>query len=252
MAREYRKKLTTLADKFSTPNDASFRLTSKATIEVTTMLEYLKKIGKNKLAILYMNNDTGVGLKNALVANAKDYGIEIVFNEGFNTDTLDYRSLLLKMKQSGEDVMYNASLGVYFGKVLTQANELGIKTLFVSYRGADDPTLINIAGKLADGIIYTTGYDNTSTTKENTDFIKTYQVKYNEVPNEYAAESYEAVKIIADAYTRCHNNITCTGSYISSIKDRPSVFGNLTFDINGDVVHQFYLKTVRDGKFVKL
>lgn len=244
--------VSTLADKFSTSNDSTFRLTSKADVEVTTMLEYLKSIGKKKMAIFYMNNDTGVGLKDALISQASKYGIDIVFNEGFNTDTSDYRSLLLKIKQSNADVIYNATLSVYLGKVLVQANELGIKSLFVSYRGADDPTLIKIAGKLADNIIYTTGYDLESKSKENVEFVNSYFAKYNEMPNEYAAESYEAIKMIADIYINCKNNTTCAGKFISDSVYRTSVFGNLSFDINGDVIHKFYLKTVMDGKFQKL
>jgi branched-chain amino acid transport system substrate-binding protein len=248
---------STLATNFTTPNDLSFRLSAKADSEVLPTIQYLKNQNLTRLGIIYLNNDIGISLRDSLKKNTQGTSITVVAEEGFNGDVTDYKTHLLKLKNAGVDSIYLASIASQSNVILTQANDLGIKVVFLSYRAAEDPALLK-AGKLAENVIYTNAYDSNSTSSENKEFVKMYRDKYNEIPNGYAVEAFEAVRLIADVYVKCGNTVTdvkakdCTISYLTGIKNRPTILGPISFDINGDVIYDFFLKTVRDGQFIKL
>ena len=44
----------------------------------------------------------------------------------------------------------------------------------------------------------------------------------------------------------------CTMKYMNGIKDRATLFGPISFDSFGDVSYGFFLKTVRNGEFVRV
>jgi branched-chain amino acid transport system substrate-binding protein len=249
---------STLAKDYSTPNDLTFRLTPRAENESSIAIQTLSQKGVKKLGILYMNNEIGTSLRDALVESAKTSDVKIITEEGYAPDSTDFKTPLLKMKSADIDGLYLAALSPHTAIILKQANELKIKVVFFSYRAAEDPVLVQNAGVLAEGLLYTSAYDINSNSAENTEFIKLFKEKYNEVPNGYAAEAYEAVRLIVDSFNKCGSTveseqaIACTKNYLFSIKNRPSVFGPLSFNINGDVEYPFIVKTIKDGKFVKV
>ena len=44
----------------------------------------------------------------------------------------------------------------------------------------------------------------------------------------------------------------CVQNYLTNLRDYDSVLGKLSFDENGDVYYDFFVKTVRNGEFVRL
>lgn len=76
--------------------------------------------------------------------------------------------------------------------------------------------------------------------------------KYGNNPDGYAADGYEGFKLLALAFINYGKDNTCMKSWLENLKDYKSVFGDIKFDTNGDVFYNFFLKTVKDGKFVKL
>ncbi len=249
---------STLAAKYTTPEDLSFRMTSKADQEVTPVQSYLLAQHLTKLGVMYMNNEIGVSLNDALNKITEGSSVKIVSSEGYPADATDFRTILLKMKSAGVDSLYLASLAPHSAIILKQADELGLKVPMVSYRAAEDPVFIKNAGALAERLVYTNAYDSNSNSPENIEFSKRYMEKYNEEPNGYAAEAYEATRLIADTYSKCGDTtldmkaVECSKSFLFGIKGRSTLFGPLSFDRNGDVSYQFFMKTVRGGKFVKL
>ena len=248
---------STLANGFTTPNDLTFRVTSKVETGVSKVVEYLELKNLNKLAVIYMTNEIGVSLRDGLRKSLADSQTQIVHEEGFAPDLNDFRTLLLKVKGSGADSLYLASLASHTSTLLKQAKELGLNVKYISYQAAEDPVLIKNAGDLAEAVVYVSAYDVNSGDSLNSEFTSLYREKYGEDPNGYAAEAYEATRLVAETYVKCGStlesteNIQCAKDFLFNIKNRPSLFGPLSFDSNGDVTYPFFLKTVRDGKFVR-
>ena len=83
------------------------------------------------------------------------------------------------------------------------------------------------------------------------DYQKKYEAKYGNKSEAFAANSYDAMKIIAQALEVCGTDTNCIKDEIYKIKDYPGMGGLTTFDQNGDVVKSIIFKTIKDGQFIK-
>lgn len=242
---------SSLANNFSSPNDLSYRTTAKGEVEAKPAIEFLANKGSKRLGIIYMQNDIGTSLLESLKKEASLAGITILAEEGYPAEQNDYRTILLKMRSTNVDSIYLASLASQVAIILKQADELGLSSTLITYRAGEDPVLIKNAGVLAEKIFYTNSYDDTSPNSKVKEFDDAYRTKWGEGSNGFAAEAYEATLLIADTFAKCGNDRECAKTFLSSIKNRPSVIGPISFDEYGDVVYPFFIKTVRDGKFVR-
>ena len=229
----------------------TFRVTSLADEHIPALVEYLDNHNYKKLALLYANNEFGVAFKESF-ENFPNKKISVV-PYGFSSEDMDFRTLLLKVKNDKTDAIFFVGLVKQFVGVLKEANELGIKKKFFSQWSVEDQQLLDGANDLAEGIIYTYPFDyNTPYSK---DFTFKYQQKYNKVPNGYVAESYVGTMLMGEAINACQNkvNVNCWKDYLDKIKNFPTIMGLVTMDSRGDIkAGKVFLKTVKDGKFVKL
>lgn len=236
---------------YSSSNDLSFRTSPTTDIEAETLADFLDGRYEN-LSILYMNNDIGLSIAGSLKAMLKKINspIVIVEEESFSLDNTDFRTQLLKIKEKGADVVFVPALASHISLMLRQSKENNITVQFVGFRSTEDPQLLKNAGELAEGVIYSYGFD-TSGSEEANRFSASYEARYGENPDGYAAEGYEGLRLTVLALASCNKNIECAKSYLHNLKDYNSVFGNLSFDENGDVYYKFFLKTIRNGTFVR-
>jgi branched-chain amino acid transport system substrate-binding protein len=240
------------AKNFTSPNDVSFRVSPTIETEVEIMADYIKEKGYKKVSVMYFNTDVGINILDAIKVELAGSGSQVSTEDAFALDATDFRTYLAKVKQAQSDAIYAIGTAAHLSNILKQANELGIKVQFLGFRAAEDPTLTKNAGVLAEGFVYTYAFDSEDNRKETKDFVGAYKAKYNSVPDGYAAEGYEGMMLTAAAFDKCGKDYPCIQSYLSGLKNYKSIFGDLSFDQNGDVTYPFFLKVVRDGKFVRL
>jgi branched-chain amino acid transport system substrate-binding protein len=240
------------ARQYSSLGDLSFRTSPTTDTEIKVLADFIKSKQYKNIAILYFNNDIGVSVTNSLVDNLANYSGTVVSQEAFVLDTVDYRTYLLKIKQLNPDVVFVAGTAAHLSTILRQASELGVETQFLGFRASEDPLLIKNAGSLAGGFIYTYAFDSLGNDKLTRAFVHAFKNKYDAWPSGYAAEGYEGMKLVAEAFVRCGKNYQCLGNYLSGLKNRASILGPLTFDRSGDVEYPFFLKIVKNGQFIRL
>lgn len=235
---------------YSSPNDLSFRTTAGTDSEAGAMVEYIKSKGFKRIGILFMNNEIGVSLDKSL-KKLLDQSL-VVLDEGFLVEATDFRTQIAKLKKLNADAVYVAGTTAHLSVILKQSKDANIKTQFLGFRTVEDPSLIKNSGDLANGVIYTYGFDIESDNKEVIEFTNAYKNKFNTLPNGLAAEGYEAYRLVAGSFVKCGKDYECIQSFLQAQKNYKSVFGSLSFDENGDVSYPFFLKIVKSGQFVKL
>ncbi len=249
---------STLANNYSTPHDLSFRLTPKGDLEAAPAMAYMQSKGYKKIAILSMTNEIGVSLADSLTkaAETTEGGtneVKVVAKETFAPDAVDFRTQLSKIRAESPDVIYLGALGSHSAQILKQAEELGIRSAYMGFRAVEDPVFAKNAGDLASKVVYTNAFDPESDRAETKTFVDAWNAKYpGEEPTAYAAEAYQSVLFMAEAFDACGKDYGCIQKKLEGFKDHPSVFGPISYDENGDISYAFLLKTVKDGKFVKL
>ncbi len=239
---------------YSSANDLSFRVSPKTDIETKVMAEYLAKQNLQNIGILYYNNDIGVSVARDFTAELGKLNtdVKVVSSESYPLDTNDYRSYLLKVKNLKTDGLYVIGTAAHMSNIIKQARELDIQASVFGFRPTEDPVLLKNLGQLAEGIIYTYGFDTLSTVPPAKQFTADYKQRYSELPDGFAAEGYEGMRLVGEAFAKCGKDNDCIKNFLLNLKDYDSIFGKISFDRNGDILYPFFLKTVKDGKFLRL
>ena len=157
-------------------------------------------IAENKLAkkvgIIYDSSDVySSGIEEKFEAEAKDKGLQIVSKAAFTADSkTDFGTQLQKAKDAGADLLF---LPIYYQEasiILKQADTMGYKPKFFGVDGMDGIlTVENFDTKLAEDVMLLTPFAADAKDKAVQNFVKTYKEKYEDTPNQFAADSYDAV-----------------------------------------------------------
>ena len=78
-----------------------------------------------------------------------------------------------------------------------------------------------------------------------------YQEKYHEMPELVAANSYDAMMVLAKTIAVVGDDTQEAKEYMGTIKDFAGAGGSLSFDQNGDAKKDIVIKTLKGGVFVK-
>ena len=178
-------------------HDNVFRLCFSDPEQGTKSAEY---IAKNKLAtkiaVIYNSSDVySNGIYTNFAAEAKKEGLDVVAAEAFTADNkTDFSVQLKKAQSSGADLVF---LPIYYQEasiILKQADTMGYKPKFFGVDGMDGIlTVENFDTKLAEDVMLLTPFAADAKDKTVQNFVKTYKEKYKDTPNQFAADSYDAV-----------------------------------------------------------
>lgn len=220
------------------------------TVEIATLA--VKQLGLKKMAVLYANAAYGVTTKDSVVRSFAKEGGEILgvvaFPEGFT----DLRAQLVELKSLNAPAVYFIGTIKDSGRLLKQAQELGLKTQWLTYNAFESPEIFQIAGDAAEGVIYTSSnpFDLPDHPSNAQSFLKAYEAKYAERPNIYASTAYDAIKLLALADASPDNSPEGLRNFFSAIREYQGASGLVTMDERGCVRKPVFLKSVRNGQFV--
>jgi len=184
-------------------NDAAFRVCFQDSAQGTASANY---IADNELpmevAVLYQSDiDYSVGLYNSFVAQAEERGITIVETQTFTDDTkTDFSTQINAIKDAGVELVF---IPIYYSEAatfLTQAQgKLAEGTIFFGCDGLD-----GILGAVADpaqaeNVMLLTPFVADDPNEAVQAFVTAYQTAYGEVPNQFAADGYDAIYAIKAA-----------------------------------------------------
>lgn len=149
-----------------------------------------------KIGIIYDSSDVySSGIEEKFEAEAKTQGLNIVSKAAFTADSkTDFGTQLQKAKDAGADLLF---LPIYYQEasiILKQADTMGYKPKFFGVDGMDGIlTVENFDTKLAEDVMLLTPFAADAKDKTVQNFVKTYKEKYKDTPNQFAADSYDAV-----------------------------------------------------------
>jgi branched-chain amino acid transport system substrate-binding protein len=239
------------ADDIKNSGDYIFRNVPTNSAQGKSMADFTtNKLKAKSAAILYMNNDYGITLKNSVQKHFVENGGKITTVEFYNPGDKDFRAQLSKIQTEKPDVIFYPGLYQESGLILKQARELKLKAVFIGGDGSIAPELIQIAGKAAEGSFYTNmaiGYGVTDT--EINKFLAAFKTEYGEEPSVYSSYAYDAANLLADAIKRDGYSAEGIKAALYHTKDFRGVTGITNFDSYGEVDKPFYIYEVKGGKF---
>lgn len=169
-----------------------------------TAADYImdNKLG-TKIAAIYNNADAySTGIYNAFKAEVESKGGSVVYSGTFaSDDNADFSAQLNGAKNAGADLVF---LPIYYtpaSLILAQADSMGYEPTFFGVDGLDGILALDgFDTKLADNVMLMTPFNPWSEDEEVSAFVKAYEDAYGETPNQFAADAYDTVYALYDAY----------------------------------------------------
>jgi branched-chain amino acid transport system substrate-binding protein len=206
-----------------------------------------EKLGYQRVAVLYDRIDlySQSGYE-ALTEAFADNGVEVVATETFETGDTDFSAQLTRIEALDPDAVFVSALSPEMTLILIQGRDLG--TSFIILEMTIDE--VKAAGAAAEGAITFTSWIHTASTPGNQAFVQKYEETYGQNPNPWAAQSYAAVYILAEAIGDAQSkHPTAIRDAMANIMDFDTVLGQFSFDVVGDAVYNPIILIVDNGQF---
>lgn len=198
-----------------------------------------KTLKVKNVAIFYdSSSDYSKGLAEVFQKTFESKGGKILAKEAFLGKDVDFKSALTKLKATNPEAIYVPGYYEEVSKIIKQAREIGITCPMMGSDGWESPKLAEIAGKDAlKGCYYVSAFNAQDTDPSVQSFIKAYKAKYNEEPDIFTMQGYNAGLVLFDAMKRAGaEDGTKLAKAIAETKDLPIASGKLTFDADHNPV----------------
>jgi branched-chain amino acid transport system substrate-binding protein len=230
-----------------------FRNRVSGELEVRKLAEVARRgLHLSRVAILYINTDYGKSYADLFTKRFTALGGKVLLAESFQQGQTDFRTVLLKIRAAPRlDAVYLPTHITEGANILKQARELGLSVQFLASNAIEGPELIKIAGRAADGVIYTAPlYDAGSQSSAVERFDQEFKKRSGMHSEMFGAHAYDAIKILASVMRKADGNAIAVRNGLLRVKNYVGVSGVTTFDANGDVLKPIATKQVKGGRFV--
>ena len=216
-----------------------------------------------KLAVIYDSSSVySSGIEATFVEEAQNKGLEVVAEEAFTADSkTDFSTQLQKAQSAGADLVF---LPIYYTEasiILTQANGMGYEPAFFGVDGMDGILGVeNFDTSLAEGVMLLTPFAADADDEKTKAFVSTYKEKYGDVPNQFAADAYDAIYVIKAAIEQAgatpDMSVSDMGTALTGAMTSISVDGltgdGMTWQATGEVSKAPKAVVIKDGAYAAM
>lgn len=239
-----------LAGKGCHPN--YFNVSWQNDVPAEVMGQYLNGKGVKRVYLLAPNYPAG---KDVLAGFKRFYQGEVVAETYTKLGQADYAAELANIRDAGPDAVFfflPGGMGINF---LKQYNQFGMKERIPVYGPmfSFDERLLQAVGDAAEGVENTGQWVQDLDNPANRQFVAAFREKYGRTPTFYAAQGYDAARLIASAL-KATGGVEDLDAFRAALEkaDFEAVRGPFRFGSNHHPVQDYYLrKVVKDpgGKF---
>ncbi|MDH3557048.1 MAG: ABC transporter substrate-binding protein [Deltaproteobacteria bacterium] len=185
--------------------DYIFRLNPPVSEYASGVETFLAEVVKPKDAvILHENSLFGTKGAKAFQKSCEKLGIKVLMTEGYEHGGIDFKPVLVKVKQLNPDLVYMISYIMDASLLMRQARELKLTPkLFVGgAAGFTLPEFDQNAGKAANFVVSATLWHQVLPLPGAMDYFNRFKAKYNKDTEYHGAEAYAAAYVIRDVLKR--------------------------------------------------
>jgi branched-chain amino acid transport system substrate-binding protein len=184
--------------------DIAFRTHVIDPVRVSAWLDFIKRKGFKRIAMLAETTDYGIGLAQETEKQSKEEKLDLQLQIlTFDHASTDLTPILLQVKAFHPDLVINIGVGQPMDLMIEQAATLGITPqtpMLVSYDAPIRPQFWQLHPKTGSGLYFIAYYSPKQQLSDAGEwFAKAYEAKYNESPVYSSLNGFGDVIIIAQA-----------------------------------------------------
>jgi len=240
--------------KLSNVSDYVFRNVPSDAIQGVIIARIARKVlHYSRACIIYANNDYGADIQDIFSKEFEKLGGKVLLSQSFNDGDIDFKTQLTKIKTSEPELIFMPAGYKEAVKILITAKEIGLKSQFIAPEIFYGPEILTVAREAAEGVICTApakSFEDYESDPLFSSFSTEFEKRFGEKPDQYAANTYDAVKILAKAMETGGTKGPEIAKALRTIKTYEGVAGKMTFE-NGDAIMPFSAYVVKGNKFIK-
>ncbi len=207
--------------------------------------------GLKSVGVINVNDAYGQSVVKEVQTFAKEKGFTVGMVESYSANNTDYRSSLLKLKNSGVDsILMISSSPVELSGIAKQYKELNIKQkLFDASVGLSNPIIREQNKDILEGVVTkATKAELTNKDKSAQDFFDKYEKLYNSEPYFPGIFGYESIRLINDFNSQNGSDFVEKASNLKSIS---TIMGDIKIDNYQEINPPIYNTVIRNGELVE-
>lgn len=242
----------------SPANPLAIRLNSSNEQDGAVIAEYLANVLKAKrIAFLTQNDTYGAGAKASIEDGLKRRGhtYETVAEEKFPFNQVDFRIALTTVASAKPDalVLINANSGAGLPALIQQAKRARLTATLVTPAGIYSPSVAKVAGRAADGVvgaeIYIPDVEPFVSYSANSQFVARLKDEAGATPDKFMAVAALSLQVWAMAANELKTlDRQALANRIRGGSFENTIFGNVSFEPNGQMKTTHYLFVSKDGR----
>lgn len=234
--------------------DYVFRNTMLDTVAVPVVVDWMLKDKHWKKAAIITSIDNGysTALTPIFKEELKKQGATIVLEDTIKDKETDFSAQITKLKGANADVLVFTGYYTEAALIMKEAQKQGLNISLIGGDGLYGQDLAKLGGDaVEEKVILYCGFSTDQPSPETAKFLENYRKKYNEEPDMFSAQYYDAVMILAQA-------MEATGSSdpkvfkdeLAKVKNYPGVSGQTSFRADREPIKSpVFLLTIKDGAF---
>lgn len=238
------------AAEISDSGDYIFRVIHNITQEAPFFGKFVaSRMHSDTLHFLAVNTGVGPTYLKYFRPVLEGEGKKVGLTEEFDARGSDFRPQLLRIKTQHPTDIFLVASPAHVPLILRQAKELGLSGQFYNV-GVEGPEILS-AGNLAEGLLYAYSYDAYGEAEEVKRFHEAYLQTFGAEPDAVAANSYDAAMLLSRCFERVGIEVDAVKRCLYGTRNYAGASGTFDIDAKGDAVKTLFVKTVRNGKFVR-
>jgi branched-chain amino acid transport system substrate-binding protein len=209
-----------------------FRLNQPAGDYFKGLETFLTEVVQPKsVAILYENTNFGSSQSKEFQTACDRLGIKVAMSEGYQSGGVDFKPLLVKVKQANPDVIYMISYLMDASLLMRQSMELRVNPKIFVGGGAGFtlPEFVQNAGKASEMVFSASLWYQTLPYAGAKEYYNKFINKYKMDTEYHGAEGYASAYVIADALKRTKSMASEEVRKSLAATDMMTVFGPVKF-----------------------
>jgi branched-chain amino acid transport system substrate-binding protein len=232
-----------------------YRVSATTGDYASILIDMALALGKPKtIAILGENTDFGVSGSKSAKAYAEKKGIKVVFEENYSKGSPDYRSTLLKVKNTNPDLVFMVSYVADAILLMRQSREIGLAPKAFLGAGAGFATVQFAHEKaISNGVFSSSQWTPQVNWPGAKEFNHRYVSAFGKPPTYHAAKAYAAMMILGEEAAKAGGDRAKIRQALEKGSwdgvDGPVKFQDFDGYTNQNK-HQMLVEQVQDGKHV--
>jgi len=207
------------------------------------------RLNFRKVALAYINDEGGKGEANSFISEFTKLGGTISISEPYNATDLEFRKIVLKIKNTDYDAVYISGYGRTFGIIIKQIREGRIFKPILTGYSVEEKFVQEIVGEALNNVIYySPAYSETQGSLS--EFQAKFKKKYGQNPPDPACGyAFDIIMLLGEAIKKAKSTSSeKIRKGLLEIKDFSGSLGNITILPNRDCKTPLIIKKFQNGK----